>query len=131
MNLGKVIGTIAAVLFIILYLSTIQHYITDGISQLNSFNNLSSVNFAIVYSNTSELVIKANNPLQVPIYICNVSGQYIYLPSPVKIPPLSSSNITLRITNYSNLYNNIKENKETISVTVRVENTTIVKVVNI
>lgn len=131
MNLGKVIGVIAAIVFIIFYLSAIQHYITDGIHQLNSFKDLSSVNFRIVYSNASELVINVNNPLQVPIYICNVSGQYIYLPSAVKIPPLSSSNVTLRITNYSGLYNNIKENNETISVTVRVENTTIVKVVNI
>ncbi|BFH72136.1 hypothetical protein SJAV_00800 [Sulfurisphaera javensis] len=128
MNWGKIIGIVLAILFIILYFPTLQSSFQNGVSQINSLSNITNnLKVSIISFNKSELIINVKNPLNVSIIICNVSGEYIYLNKIAVVPPHMSENVTLIITNFSNLVNNINNKNETITIKLRILETTVIE----
>lgn len=132
MNWGKIIGLVLATVFILLNYQIIQNAYQNGIPQVHSLmSSTSNLNFSIISFNQSNIDIKVKNPLNVSIIICNITGEYIYLNKIVIIPPNSSKELILFITNFSSLVNNINNKNETIFITVNILNTTITEVTSI
>ncbi|BAB66688.1 hypothetical protein [Sulfurisphaera tokodaii] len=126
MNWGKIVGIILAIIFILLYISTIQNSYYEGIQQINSFSNVSNdLKFSLVSFNKSSLIVNVKNPLNISIIICNISGKYLYLSKSKVILPYSNENLTLIITNFSGFVSNINAKNETIIIKIKILDTVI------
>lgn len=128
MNWGKILGLVGALIFILIYLNYITITFHYGILQVENLRLLKSLNVSIVGANSSAIIVRINNPLNVSVTVCNISGKYLVFGKPIVIPPQTSKNITIGITNYQALVNQIKNNDEYISIKLKIQNTTITSV---
>mgnify|MGYP001772512441 CR=1 FL=1 len=96
------------------------------IRYLTSAQNNLKVSF--VSSNKTNIVLNVKNPLNVSVTIYNITGDYVYLQKPYVIPPNSNKNVVLIVTNFLGLANNVKNNNESLTISLRILNTTISEV---
>lgn len=126
MNWGKVVGILLALLYIFLSFNALQSDYYLAVQQIKSFIGLqNNLKISVVSFNSSTIILKAENPLNVSIIVYNITGDYIYLEKSYVIPPQGSENLALKVTNYNALINKINKNEETITISLRILNTTI------
>lgn len=126
MNWGKVVGILFALLYIFLSFNALQTDFYSAVQQIKSFIGLQdNLRFSVVSSNSSTIILKVENPLNVSIIVYNITGDYVYLEKSYVIPPQGSENLVLKVTNYNALINKINKNEETITISLRILNTTI------
>jgi len=128
MNWGKILGMVGALAFILIYLNYITLTFHYGILQVENLRLLKNLNVSIVGANSSAIIVRMNNPLNVSVTVCNISGKYIVFGKPIVIPPQTTKNITIKITNYQSLVNQIDNNDEYILIKLKIENTTLTSV---
>jgi len=125
-NWGKVVGILLALLYIFLSFNALQSDYYLAVQQIKSFIGLqNNLKISVVSFNSSTIILKAENPLNVSIIVYNITGDYIYLEKSYVIPPQGSENLALKVTNYNALINKINKNEETITISLRILNTTI------
>ena len=128
-NWGKLVGILLAILFIYFSFHTLQ---TDYYLAIQQIRDLTSAQnnlvISTVSSNKTNIVLNVKNPLNISVIIYNITGDYVYLQKPYIIPPHSSKNVVLIVTNYLGLANNIKNNSESLTISLRILNTTISEV---
>jgi hypothetical protein len=129
MNWGKILGMVGALAFILIYLNYITLTFHYGILQVENLRLLKNLNVSIVGANSSAIIVRMNNPLNVSVTVCNISGKYIVFGKPIVIPPQTTKNITIMITNYQSLVNQIDNNDEYILIKLKIENTTLTSVI--
>ncbi|PVU74982.1 hypothetical protein DDW11_04575 [Sulfolobus sp. SCGC AB-777_G06] len=128
MNWGKILGMVGALAFILIYLNYITLTFHYGILQVENLKLLKNLNVSIAEVNSSAIIVRVNNPLNVSVIVCNIIGKYIVFGKPIVIPPQTTKNVTIQITNYQSLVNQIDNNDEYILIKLKIENTTLTSV---
>ncbi|BCS92268.1 hypothetical protein [Metallosphaera javensis (ex Sakai et al. 2022)] len=118
MDAVKLSATLIAIAFLVAFvvLLNVKSMVISGINQVFQLkDSLSQVKIRSVSSTQHNITLSLSNPFNVSMYVYNVSGEYIYLKNPIRVPPMGQGNFTLIITNPKAFYSLAQARQENIT----------------
>ncbi|ABP94438.1 MULTISPECIES: hypothetical protein [Metallosphaera] len=118
MDAVKLSATLIAIAFLIAFvvLLNVKAMVISSVNQVFQLkDSLNQVKIRSISSTEHNITLSLSNPFNVSMYVYNATGQYVYLKSPIHVPPMSQGNFTLVITNPKMFYELAQARQENIT----------------